>query len=383
MWWIAGGAIVVLIIALLAAIAGRQAPGEQALALGPGESRTYRARVTEVLEERTVDLGEFEQPVQLLRLRITDGPLSDQEVEVEHGLLGLTNENSLFRAGDRVLVEHTRTIEGVEFFLIVDFVRTGPLLWLTLLFVAATVLLSRWQGVRSLVGMGISLLVIVGFIVPQILAGKNPVVVAIAGSVVMMGISLYLVYGWNRKTHVAVAGLFVSLILTGLLSIWFVGWARLSGFGSEEAGFLQVAGVQLDPQGLFLAGIIIGTLGALDDIAVGQSSSIFELNKANPRLGWRPLFSHGMVIGRDHIAAMVNTLLLAYVGAALPFLLMFAVFVEPLGMTLNRVIIAEEIVRTLVGSLGLLASVPLTSLIAALTAQGKARRETGVESERA
>jgi uncharacterized membrane protein len=383
MWWIAGAAIVALIVALLAAIAGRPAPGDEGQVLGPGESRTYRARVTEVLEERMVDLGEFEQPVQLLRLRITDGPLSGQEVEVEHGLLGLTNQNSLFREGDKVLVEHTRTIEGEEFFLIVDFVRTGPLLWLTLLFVAATVLLSGWQGMRSLVGMGISLLVIVGFIVPQILAGKNPVVIAIAGSVVMMGISLYLVYGWNRKTHVAVAGLFVSLILTGLLSIWFVGWARLSGFGSEEAGFLQVAGVQLDPQGLFLAGIIIGTLGALDDIAVGQSSSIFELNKANPRLGWRPLFSHGMVIGRDHIAAMVNTLLLAYVGAALPFLLMFAVFVEPLGMTLNRVIIAEEIVRTLVGSLGLLASVPLTSLIAALTAQGKARRETGVESERA
>ena len=184
-------------------------------------------------------------------------------------------------------------------------------------------------------------------------------------------------------TPVAVAGLFFSLILTGLLSVWWVGWTRLSGFGAEEAGFLQVAGVQLDPQGLLLAGIIIGTLGALDDIAVGQSSSIFELGKANPRLRWQALFGHGMVIGRDHIAAMVNTLLLAYVGAALPFLLMFAVFAEPLTMTLNRVIIAEEIVRTLVGSLGLLASVPLTSLIAALTAQGQARRRPGVDRESA
>jgi uncharacterized membrane protein len=380
-WWIAGIAIVVLMIGLLAAIAGSQSPVGQEQALGPGESRTYRARVTEVLEERMVDLGEFQQPVQLLRLRITDGPLKGQEMELEHGLLGLTNQNSLFRAGDRVLVEQTRTIEDEEFYLIVDVVRTGPLLWLTLLFVAATVLLSGWQGARSLVGMGISLVVIVGFIVPQILAGRNPVIVAIAGSMVMMGISLYLVYGWNRKTHVAVAGLFFSLVLTGLLSVWWVAWTRLSGFGAEEAGFLQVAGVQLDPQGLLLAGIIIGTLGALDDIAVGQSSSIFELSKANPRLRWRKLFGHGMVIGRDHIAAMVNTLLLAYVGAALPLLLMFAVFTEPLAMTLNRVIIAEEIVRTLVGSLGLLAGVPLTSLIAALTAQGQARRQPGVGRE--
>jgi uncharacterized membrane protein len=188
----------------------------------------------------------------------------------------------------------------------------------------------------------------------------------------MMGLSLYLVYGWNRKTHVAVTGLFLSLILTGLLATWFVGWTRLSGFGAEEAGFLQIAGLRLDLQGLLLAGIIVGTLGALDDIAVGQSSAIFELARANPRLNWRALFRHGMNIGRDHIAAMVNTLLLAYVGAALPLVLLFSVYAEPLGITMNREIVAEEIVRTLVGSIGLLAGVPLTSLIAAWIAQQRA-----------
>jgi uncharacterized membrane protein len=135
---------------------------------------------------------------------------------------------------------------------------------------------------------------------------------------------------------------------------------------------LQIAGMQLDPQGLLLAGIIIGTLGALDDIAIGQSSAIFELSKANPRLDRAALFRHGMTIGRDHIAAMVNTLLLAYVGAALPLVLLFSVFAEPLGITLNRALIAEEIVRTLVGSLGLLAGVPLTNLIAALVARRQA-----------
>jgi uncharacterized membrane protein len=191
--------------------------------------------------------------------------------------------------------------------------------------------------------------------------------------VVMMGISLYLVYGWKAKTHVAVAGLFVSLVLTGLLAILFVGWTRLSGFGAEEAGFLQVAGVQLNTRGLLLAGIIVGTLGALDDVAVGQSSTIFELSRANPSLGWQSLLWRGMTVGRDHIAAMVNTLLLAYVGAALPLVLLLSVYTESLGITLNREIISEEIVRTLVGSLGLLAGVPLTSLIAALVARRKAR----------
>jgi uncharacterized membrane protein len=370
-WWIAGVLLAIAIFALLAAIAGGRSPDGQVGALAPGESEILRGRVAEVLEEGMVAQGGFSQPYQRLRLRITEGVLEGQVVEVEQGLLGLTNESRLFQAGDKVLVEHSRAVDGRELFLIMDYVRTRPLLWLLLLFAVATLLLSGWQGVRSLVGMAISLAVVVGFIVPQILAGREPVVIAILGSVAMMGISLYLVYGWKAKTHVAVAGLFVSLVLTGLLAILFVNWTRLSGFGAEEAGFLQVAGVQLNTRGLLLAGIIVGTLGALDDIAIGQSSTIFELSKANPKLGWQALLKHGMTVGRDHIAAMVNTLLLAYVGAALPLVLLLSVYTESLGVTLNREIIAEEIVRTLVGSLGLLAGVPLTSLIAALVAQRK------------
>jgi uncharacterized membrane protein len=368
-WWIAGTVLAVAILLLLASIAGREPPVQPAGGLASGESEALRAHVVEVLEEGTIQQGEFEQPFQRLRLRVLGGALDGQEVDVEHGVLGLTNQARTFRAGDRVLVEHTRAMDGQHIFFITDYVRSTALLWLMFLFVGATLLLSGWQGARSLAGMGVSLLVIVAFIVPQILEGRDPVLVAVVGSVVMMGTSLYLVYGWTPKTHVATAGLFLSLVLTGLLSLWFVGWARLSGFGAEEAGFLHVVGVRLDTQGLLLAGIMIGTLGALDDIAVGQSSSIFELCKANPELGWTGLFRHGMVIGRDHLAAMVNTLFLAYVGAALPLLLMFSVYSEPLGMTINREIIAEEIVRTLVGSLGLLAGVPLTSLIAALAAQ--------------
>jgi uncharacterized membrane protein len=372
--WIVGGSIVVAILVLLSAIIMRDTPAEQRRDLAPGETEMLRARVLEVLEEGTVTQGEFEQPYQRFRLRLTGGALGGQEVEVEHGLLGLTNQSRIFRAGDRVLVEHNRTPDGEDLFAVTDYIRTGPLLWLTLLFVAVTLLLSGWQGLRSLVGMGVSLVVIGALIVPLILAGHNPVNITILGSVVMMGVSLYLVYGWQRKTHVAVAGLFLSLLLTGLLASSFVGWARLSGYGAEEAGFLQVAGAQLDLQGLLLAGILIGTLGALDDVAINQSSAIFELSRVNPSLGRQALFRHGMVIGRDHIAAMVNTLLLAYAGVALPLLLLLSVYSEPLGTTLNREIIAEEIVRTLVGSLGLLAGVPLTTLIAALVAGRKAPR---------
>jgi len=373
--WIAAGLVAVLIFAALAAIGRRQAPAPGGGELAPGESEILHARVIEVLEEGVVGEGEFAQPYQRLRLRLEGGSWAGQELEVEHGLLSVTNESQLFAAGDRVLVEHLRSAEGEDLFLITDHVRGAPLLWLTLLFVAATLLLNGWQGLRSLLGMAVSLAVIVWFIVPQILAGRDPVLIAVVGSVVMMAISLYLVYGWRPKTHVAVAGLLLSLVLTGLLAAWFVDWARLSGFGAEEASFLQVAGVHLDTQGLLLAGIIIGTLGALDDVAIGQSSALFELSSANPRLTWLALMRHGMTIGRDHIAAMVNTLLLAYVGAALPLVLLISANAEPLGMTLNRQIIAEEIVRTLVGSLGLLAGVPLTSLLAATVARHRAAGE--------
>ncbi|MFN2225712.1 MAG: YibE/F family protein [Anaerolineae bacterium] len=372
--WIAGAVVALLAFLLLAAIGARQSPEGAGGELAPGESEILHARVVEVLEEGLVGEGALSQPYQRLRVEILEGPDRGTEIEVEYGTLILTSEDRLFRPGDRVLVERIRTAEGQDVFGISDYLRSGPLLWLTLLFVGATLLLSGWQGARSLLGMGLSLAIIVWFIVPQILAGRNPLFIAILGSVAMMAASLYLVYGWGDKTHVAVAGLFCSLVLTGLLAVWFVGWARLSGFGAEEAGFLRIAGIQIDPQGLLLAGIIIGTLGALDDIAVGQSSAIFELSKASPGLGWRALFRHGMVIGRDHIAAMVNTLLLAYVGAALPLVLLFSVYAESLGVTLNREIIAEEVVRTLVGSLGLLAGVPLTSLVAALAARRRSGR---------
>lgn len=367
--WIVGGVIAILIFAALAAIGGRQAPAPGGADLAAGESEVLRGRILEVVEEGVAGEGEFAQPYQRLRLRLEGGFWSGQELEVEHGLLTVTNESQLFAAGDRVFVEHLRSVEGEDLFFITDHVRSAPLVWLTLLFVAATLLLSRWQGLRSLLGMAVSLAMVIWFVVPQILAGRDPVFIAVTGSVVMMAVSLYLVYGWRPKTHVAVAGLLLSLVLTGLLAAWFVGWARLSGFGAEEASFLQVAGVHLDTRGLLLAGIIIGTLGALDDVAIGQSSALFELSSANPNLSWLALLRHGMVIGRDHIAAMVNTLLLAYVGAALPLVLLISANAEPLGMTLNRQIIAEEIVRTLVGSLGLLAGVPLTSVLAATVAR--------------
>ncbi len=235
--------------------------------------------------------------------------------------------------------------------------------------------MGRWKGLRSLGGTLFSLTVIFSFVLPQIVAGRDPVGVSIVGSVLLLSVSTYLTYGINLKAHAAVAGMALSLTLTGGLAWLFVSWTRLTGLGMEESSFLIMEfGADIELRGLILGGIIIGSLGVLDDICVGQASAVFELVRANRELGWFELFRRSLNIGTDHIAAMVNTLLLAYVGGAMPLMLAFTIYQEPLLRRINREPIAEEIVRTLAGSSGLVLAVPITGLIASFVAQWSTQR---------
>jgi uncharacterized membrane protein len=255
-------------------------------------------------------------------------------------------------------------------------VRTWPLVWIAALFVGLVVLVGRGKGLRSLTGTLFSLLAIFLFILPQIVAGRDPVLVSIVGSVALLAVPTYLTYGWNPKAHAAMIGMMISLVLTGVLAWLFVGWTRLTGISAEESSYLVIElGPGINLRGLVLGGVIIGSLGVLDDICVGQASAIFELVNANRELGWKELFRRSLNIGRDHIAAMVNTLLLAYVGASLPLMLVFTIYQEPIWRRINREPIAEEIVRTLVGSVGLILAVPITGLVASLLARWMVRRE--------
>jgi len=331
---------------------------------------TLEGRVVEVLAEEELLVAGQAQPVQRVLVEITRGSLKGQRIEVLHGEASMLTEDTRVQPGDRVLLEHDTGPDG-ELFYNTDFVRWPALLSLTLLFAAATVAVGRWVGLRALVSMGISVLAIAGFIVPGIMAGNDPLTVCTIGALLLMTASLYLVYGWTWKTHTALAGLTISLAATVLLAVIFADLGHLAGLGSEEAGFLVHLGqTQVNLRGLLLGGIVIGAVGVLDDVAVGQASATFELRRANPQLRWAQLFRHSMVIGRDHIASMTNTLLLAYAGASLPLFVLMASLNIPLGQTLNREFIAEEIVRTLVGSLGLILAVPATSLLAGLVAQG-------------
>lgn len=183
----------------------------------------------------------------------------------------------------------------------------------------------------------------------------------------MLSVTLYLTYGWNLKTHSAVAGTLIALVFTGLLSAFFVNLTRLTGFGSEDALFLvQQSDVNINLRGLVLGGMLIGSLGVLDDLVITQSSAVIEIYLTDPTQKWHVLFRRALRIGQDHVAATVNTLVLAYTGAALPTMLLFSLSGESFTYLVNLEFVTEEIVRTLVGSLGLITAVPLTTILAVL-----------------
>ncbi len=351
----------------------------------PGETETMLAEVIEVLEEDTIELGDGStQPYQRLLLRVKSGTLAGEEVVVEEGTTNIVSQERLFSAGDRVYLERAVGPENDRLY-ISDFVRTGPLLSVIAIFIGLVILVGRGKGLRSLIGSAISLAVIFAFILPQIMAGRDPVTVSVIGSIILLGASTYITYGWNPKAHAAVVGMMLSLVLTGVLAWLFVFWTRLTGLSVEEGAYLVMElGPDVKLRGLVLGGIIIGSLGVLDDICVGQASAIFELVNANRELEWMELFRRSLNIGRDHIAAMVNTLLLAYMGSSMQLMLVFTIYHEPIWRRINREPIAEEIVRTLVGSTGLIMAVPITSLIASLLARrvvGKSRDQQSESAE--
>jgi uncharacterized membrane protein len=239
---------------------------------------------------------------------------------------------------------------------------------LGLVFAVAVVVLGRWRGVRALLGLVITFVVLTAFVLPAILDGRSPVWVAVVGAAAALLVNLYLAHGFDLRTTTAVLGTLASLALIAALAALFVAATHLTGLADEEAGYLQALSSQVDVRGLLLGGIIIGSLGVLDDVTITQASAVWELHEANPSYGPRQLYRSALNIGRDHIASVVNTLVLAYAGASLPLLVLFVEANRGLGDVLTGETVAAELVRTLVGSIGLVASVPITTALAAAVA---------------
>ena len=249
-----------------------------------------------------------------------------------------------------------------------DFDRRSPLAWLGVAFAALVLLTGRWQGLRALLGLVGSLAIILFFVVPAILGGGPAREVALIGALAIMLVTIPLAHGLGPKTIAACLGTSLSLFLTLTLAVTFTEIANLTGFSSEESVFLRASVGELSIRGLLLAGMVIGALGVLDDLTVTQSSTVMALRRADPYLSARRLFRSALVVGHDHIAATVNTLVLAYAGAALPVLLVFNLGGTAFGDAVNSEAVAEEIVAMLVGSIGLIAAVPITTAIAAILA---------------
>ncbi|WP_369189011.1 YibE/F family protein [Streptomyces sp. R08] len=268
--------------------------------------------------------------------------------------------------GEKVVVAYEPSAPRDLQYSVTDVNRKLPMTLLAGIFALAVVVVGRLRGVMALVALAISFMILNFFILPAILHGSNPLIVAVVGSSAIMLIALYMCHGLSARTSVAVLGTLMSLVLIGILGSVFIDWAALTGNTDDNTGLIHGLYPSIDMSGLLLAGVIIGSLGVLDDVTVTQTSAVWELHEANPSMGWRGLYRAGIRIGRDHIASVVNTLVLAYAGAALPLLLLFSIAQSSVGAVANSELVAEEIVRTLVGSIGLVASVPVTTALAAL-----------------
>ncbi|MFR9754720.1 YibE/F family protein [Streptomyces sp. TR06-5] len=268
-------------------------------------------------------------------------------------------------AGQQVVVAHAENAPRDLQYSVIDVDRDLPLTLLAGIFAAVVVLVGRLRGVLALVGLAVSFAVLTVFILPAILQGSDPLVVAVVGGSAIMLTSLYLCHGLSARTSVAVLGTLASLLLIGVLGSVFIDWAGLTGDTDDQTGLVHGLYPDIEIRGLLLAGVIIGSLGVLDDVTVTQTSAVWELKEADPAAGWRRLYGAAMRIGRDHIASVVNTLVLAYAGAALPLLLLFTIAQSSVASVAGSELVAEEIVRTLIGSIGLVASVPVTTLLAA------------------
>jgi uncharacterized membrane protein len=329
-------------------------------------SQSARARVTQIIDEGQVELNGRKQLYQVMRVEVLEGEFKGIPFEIDYGKRTLRSENFRFTPGDEVYVVLSQAPDNVINAYYEDYVRSRPLAILFAAFVLSIVILGRWKGLRSLIALGISMLMIVGYVIPHILAGEDPVKVSLIGSMILLGVTLYLTYGWNLKTHASVLSMLLALLLAGVLSLLFVSVTRLTGYGDENSLFLmQQSSIQIDPRGLLLGGMIIGALGVLDDLVTSQSAAVVEIHDANQSLGFRDVFRKAMRVGQDHVAATVNTLVLAYTGASLPLLLIFTLGNGRVSYFINSEFLAEEIVRTIAGSLALIAAVPISTLIAA------------------
>jgi len=332
------------------------------------EEQIFKAKVLEITEQQESIREDGSKAIlQKIKLVGLKDEWQGKEIIVDNSDFDVISAQA-YEPGDKVLVSNSRGVDGEEVYYIIDHSRSGTLYWLAGLFALAVILVGRQKGLRALAVLVLTFLIILKFIVPQILAGYNPLFISIVGSFFILILAVLITEGFKRTSAISIAAILLSLFLTGLLSVIFSALSKLSGFASEEAAYLvSLSGGTLNIKGLLLAGIIIGALGVLDDVVISQVALVKELQSANPKLPKKMIYQQAMKVGISHLSSMVNTLFLAYAGAALPLLILFSVKQPPylnFNLVLDNELIATEIVRSLTGSIGLILAVPIATLLA-------------------
>jgi uncharacterized membrane protein len=333
----------------------------------------YAASINAVTEQPCEGAAEGTAGCVNVAFRLLAGPDEGRTIDIE--LIANSPRVTDLDPGDKVLMGRYPELPEELRYVFLDTDRRATLVYLAVLFAAAVVVLGGLRGLAALVGLGATVVVLLAFILPAILEGRDPLAVALVGATAIAYLALYLSHGFTTRTTVALLGTLGGLASVALLALAFMALAGITGFGSEEAFVVSALGTQIDLRGLVLGGIVIGALGAIDDMTVTQASAVWELRATDPAISRSSLLRSGMRIGRDHVASTVNTLVLAYAGASMPLLILFVLSEQSFGTVANSEVLATEIVRTLVGSIGLVASVPITTWLAVTLAgpNGNAR----------
>lgn len=316
-----------------------------------------------------IDVKEKIQPDgssgQALRVRIDVGKEKGADVNVNYLNTYSKSNEQVFAKGDSLVIVKSADETDAQYY-IVDRYRLPALAIILAVFFLLIFIFAGKRGITSFLGLGFTILVLALYIVPKIAHGGNPFIVSFIGAVMIAFVSLYLAHGFNKRTTIAVIATLITIALALVASSLAVYISALSGIGSEDAVYIQSSGLgDISLRGLFLGGIIIGLLGVLDDVTTAQSATVDELKKANPLFGVKELYTRGISVGREHITSLVNTLVLAYAGTSMPLILSLSLNIQPFWVTLNSEFLAEEIIRTLVGSIMLVIAVPLSTILAA------------------
>jgi uncharacterized membrane protein len=339
---------------------------QKILAQSPEQAdELMEGKVIEILDEGQISEHDQQFSYQNLKLLITRGSLKDHHLEIENYAPAETFRE--YQLDDQLRIHASYDFEEQRQFVIDGVVKRQALLVLTIIFVLVVLLVGRKWGAFSILGLVISFFFIFKLALPLIVKGVDPILVSFLTTLFIIPVTFYISHGFNKKTHIAVLATFLSLLITVFLAFYFVNMAKLTGFASEEANFVDfLSGGKIDIFALMMAGIIIGVVGILDDVTVSQSAFIKQLVEANPKMTKVELYKKGMELGQDHISSMVNTLVLVYAGSSLPLLLLFLNADKSFIDVVELEIVAEEVIRTLVGSIGLVLAAPISTILAVL-----------------